>query len=84
MEDSSAADGKVSKEFFSKLVKADIHGKDQVYSKNLIVFVLVGIILYPRSGIFKKLSCKSMTILTNFTPPPRWGACTGTIGYKVF
>lgn len=63
MEDSSAADGKVSKEFFSKLVKADIHGKDQVYSKNLVVFVLVGIIFYPRSGIFKKLSCKSTTIL---------------------
>ncbi|GAY50987.1 hypothetical protein CUMW_130860, partial [Citrus unshiu] len=36
VEDSSAADGKVSKEFFSKLVKADIHGKDQeIYSIRL-------------------------------------------------
>lgn len=30
VEDSVASDGKVVKEFYSKLVKADIHGKDQV------------------------------------------------------
>ena len=30
VEESGAAEGKVSKEFYSKLVKADIHGKDQV------------------------------------------------------
>lgn len=30
MEESGAADGKVTKEFYSKLVKADAHGKDQV------------------------------------------------------
>lgn len=30
VEESGSADGTVSKEFFSKLVKADIHGKDQV------------------------------------------------------
>lgn len=29
VEESGATDGKVSKEFYSKLVKADIHGKDQ-------------------------------------------------------
>ncbi|KAG2676074.1 hypothetical protein I3760_12G034200 [Carya illinoinensis] len=35
-EESSAVDGKVSKDFYSKLVKADIHGKDQeVYSIKL-------------------------------------------------
>lgn len=32
VEDSVASDGKVVKEFYSKLVKADIHGKDQVAS----------------------------------------------------
>ncbi|TYJ98465.1 callose synthase 10 [Cucumis melo var. makuwa] len=36
VEDSVASDGKVVKEFYSKLVKADIHGKDQeVYSIKL-------------------------------------------------
>ncbi|XP_057970390.1 callose synthase 10 [Malania oleifera] len=36
MEESVGADGKVSKEFFSKLVKADVHGKDQeIYSIKL-------------------------------------------------
>lgn len=30
VEENIMADGKVSKEFYSKLVKADIHGKDQV------------------------------------------------------
>ena len=30
IEESGATDGKISKEFYSKLVKADIHGKDQV------------------------------------------------------
>lgn len=36
VEDSSTADGKVHKKFFSKLVKADIHGKDQeIYSIRL-------------------------------------------------
>ncbi|KAK7824056.1 callose synthase 9 [Quercus suber] len=35
-EESGAAEGKVSKEFYSKLVKADIHGKDQeIYSIKL-------------------------------------------------
>ncbi|GMN72777.1 hypothetical protein TIFTF001_052069 [Ficus carica] len=32
VEESGATDGKVSKEFYSKLVKADIHGKDQIIS----------------------------------------------------
>lgn len=36
VEESGAADGKVSKEFYSKLVKADINGKDQeIYSIKL-------------------------------------------------
>ncbi|KAK4568877.1 hypothetical protein RGQ29_004339 [Quercus rubra] len=36
VEESGAAEGKVSKEFYSKLVKADIHGKDQeIYSIKL-------------------------------------------------
>lgn len=36
VEESGAADGKVSKEFYSKLVKADAHGKDQeIYSIKL-------------------------------------------------
>ncbi|XP_048229033.1 callose synthase 10 isoform X2 [Ricinus communis] len=36
VEESGSADGKVSKEFYSKLVKADIHGKDQeIYSIKL-------------------------------------------------
>ncbi|XP_065873962.1 callose synthase 10 [Euphorbia lathyris] len=36
VEESGTADGKVSKEFFSKLVKADVHGKDQeIYSIKL-------------------------------------------------
>ncbi|OAY48210.2 callose synthase 10 [Manihot esculenta] len=36
VEESGSADGTVSKEFFSKLVKADIHGKDQeIYSIKL-------------------------------------------------
>lgn len=30
VEENIAAGGKVSREFYSKLVKADIHGKDQV------------------------------------------------------
>lgn len=30
MEESSKSDGTVTKEFYSKLVKADAHGKDQV------------------------------------------------------
>lgn len=29
-EENVDAEGKVSKEFYSKLVKADVHGKDQV------------------------------------------------------
>uniref|UniRef100_A0A2P2MBN5 Transferase transferring glycosyl groups n=1 Tax=Rhizophora mucronata TaxID=61149 RepID=A0A2P2MBN5_RHIMU len=36
VEETGAADGKVSKKFYSKLVKADIHGKDQeIYSIKL-------------------------------------------------
>ncbi|XP_050224596.1 callose synthase 10 [Mercurialis annua] len=36
VEEIGAADGKISKEFYSKLVKADIHGKDQeIYSIKL-------------------------------------------------
>jgi len=30
VEENTAQDGKVLKEFYSKLVKADVHGKDQV------------------------------------------------------
>lgn len=30
VEESGAIEGKTTKEFYSKLVKADIHGKDQV------------------------------------------------------
>ena len=30
VEESGAVEGKTTKEFYSKLVKADIHGKDQV------------------------------------------------------
>lgn len=30
VEDNVGSDGKVVKEFYSKLVKADVHGKDQV------------------------------------------------------
>lgn len=32
VEEIAGDDGKVSKEFYSKLVKADAHGKDQVLS----------------------------------------------------
>ncbi|CAK9160752.1 unnamed protein product, partial [Ilex paraguariensis] len=36
VEESGAADGKVAKQFYSKLVKADVHGKDQeIYSIKL-------------------------------------------------
>ena len=34
VEESSKPDGTVAKEFYSKLVKADAHGKDQVKGSN--------------------------------------------------
>ncbi|GMQ05302.1 hypothetical protein CsSME_00050383 [Camellia sinensis var. sinensis] len=36
VEESGAADGTVLKEFYSKLVKADVHGKDQLLNYVLL------------------------------------------------
>lgn len=39
-EESVVAEGKISKEFYSKLVKADINGKDQAHIKLVALFFL--------------------------------------------
>lgn len=39
VEESGVTEGKISKEYFSKLVKADIHGKDQVDINKYIVCI---------------------------------------------
>ncbi|CAL5411415.1 unnamed protein product [Camellia sinensis] len=38
VEESGAADGTVLKEFYSKLVKADVHGKDQGHDEECNAF----------------------------------------------
>lgn len=45
VEDCSAPDGTITKEYYSKLVKADAHGKDQV--KNLEVMLSSVSLFYP-------------------------------------
>lgn len=47
MEESGSTDGSVRKEFYSKLVKADEHGKDQVYKALYFLYIPVnGTIIY--------------------------------------
>ena len=38
VEENIGSDGSISKDFYSKLVKADIHGKDQVNSGFILTF----------------------------------------------
>lgn len=37
MEESVVAEGNVSKEYYSKLVKADVNGKDQVHANSVAI-----------------------------------------------
>ncbi|KAK6123689.1 hypothetical protein DH2020_042571 [Rehmannia glutinosa] len=45
VEESGAADGKITKEFYSKLVKADAHGKDQVMDLE-VMLIPVALLTY--------------------------------------